>query len=131
MARRRTIEVVKHVVFLVVTLVAGTYLVANLSWLGLWGIAGVVIALSMLTVYALQRWQRGPERRLQGALGHTAVLLAVVAACVLLLLVLLEGLRQRNVATVAVVGLFLATFVRILAQYVGQLRRRSRRRGMH
>ena len=131
MARRRTIEVVKHVVFLVVTLVAGTYLVTNLSWLGLWGIAGVVIALSMLTVYALQRWQRGPERRLQGAPGHTAVLLAVVATCVLLLLVLLEGLRQRNVATVAVVGLFLATFDRILAQYVGQLRRRSRRRGMH
>jgi hypothetical protein len=130
MSRRRTIEVVTHVIFLVITLVAGAYLVANLSWLGLWGIAGIVTALSMLTVYALQWWPRGRERRLQDALGHTAVLLAVVAACVLLLLVLLEGLRQRNVLTIAVVGLFLATFVRILARYMAHLRRRNRPRAM-
>jgi hypothetical protein len=70
------------------------------------------------------------QRREGVAPLRVVALLAVVAACVLLLLVLLEGLRQRNVVTVAAVGLFLATFVRILARYVAHLRRRNRPQGM-
>jgi hypothetical protein len=63
------------------------------------------------------------------SLGEAAVLLAVMAACILLLLVLVEGIRRGNPVTVLVVGLFLMTFVRIGRDLV-RVRGRGRKRGL-
>jgi hypothetical protein len=57
-----------------------------------------------------------------------ATLLAVVAACVLLLLVLVEGVRRGNLVTVLIVGLFLVTFVRI-GRDLARAKRPGRKRG--
>lgn len=132
MSRRRRIalEVMKHVVFLVVTVVGIASLARNLPQLGLWGIAGLLIGGAMLTVYVLTQWiPQADERTPTRTLGEAAVLLAVVSACILLLLVLVEGIRRGNPATVLVVGLFLVTFVRIGRDLV-RARARGRKRGL-
>ena len=127
--RVRPIEVVKHVIWLAVAVGGTAYFAIHLPQLGAWGIAGLTIGGAMLTVYLLDRWV-APEREtpLTRRLGDVAVLVALVAACGLLLILLLDGLRQPNPVRVAVAGLFLVTFARILRDYLRHLRGSGSRR---
>ena len=125
----RPIEVVKHVIWLAVALGGTAFFATQPPQLGAWGIAGLTIGGAMLTIYLVDQWvPAGRETPLTRRLGDSAVLLALVAACGLLLVLLLDGLRQPNLVRVAVVGLFLVTFVRILRDYLRHHRGRASRR---
>jgi cation transport ATPase len=128
--RRIALEGMKHVVFLVVAVAGIAALASRAPQLGLWEIAGLLIGGAMLTVYVLTQWiPKADERRHTRTLGEVAVLLAVAAACILLLLVLVEGVRRGNPVTVLVAGLFLVTFVRI-GRDLERARERGRKRGL-
>jgi phosphatidylglycerophosphate synthase len=128
--RHRPLELVKHAVWLAVALIGTVYFALQLPRPSVWGVAGLTIGIAMLTVYVLEVWlPGGRDTPLTHRLGDLAVLLALVAACALLLVTLLAGLRQPNFGQVALAGLFLVTFGRILRDYVRHLRRRGARRG--
>jgi hypothetical protein len=113
--RRRFFELVKHAIWLTVALGGTAYVVANLGELGWWGVAALAIGVSMLTIYVLDQVRgRGREGPAARRLGDHAVLIAVAAACLLLLLVVLDGVRKVDLGRVAVAGVFLVTFGRIL-----------------
>jgi len=109
-----------------VTLGVTAFIATRLPQLGAWGIAGLAIGGAMLTIYLLELWSpAGRETPLTRRLGDTAVLIALVAACGLLLVLLLDGLRQVNLVRVAIAVLFLLTLTRILRDYLRHLRRRG------
>jgi phosphatidylglycerophosphate synthase len=123
--RRRTFELVKHAIFLTVALGGTAYVVVHLGELGWWGVAALAIGVSMLTIYALEQVRRrGREGPAVRRLGDRAVLVAVAAACFLLLLVVLDGVRKVDLGRVAVAGVFLITFGRIMRD---QLRHGTKR----
>jgi hypothetical protein len=127
--RHRPLELVKHAVWLAVALIGTAYFALQLPRPSVWGIAGLTIGVAMLTIYVLEMWvPAGRETPLTRRLGDLAVLLALIAACALLLVMLLAGLRQPNLVQVAVAGLFLVTFGRILRDYLRHLRRRGPKR---
>jgi hypothetical protein len=125
--RRRTFEIVKHAIFLTVALGGTAYVVINLSELGWWGVAALAIGLAMLTIYALDQVRRnGGEGPAARRLGDHAVLTAVAAACFLLLLVVLDGVRKLDLGRVAVAGVFLVTFGRILRDHLRHVAKQGR-----
>lgn len=128
--RVRPLEIVKHAVWLAVALGGTAYFALQLPRVSVWGVAGLTIGGAMLTVYVVETWvPAGRGTPLTRRLGDLAVLLALVAACALLLVMLLAGLRQASLVQVAVAGLFLVTFGRILRDYLRHLRRPRPKRG--
>jgi len=128
--RVRPLEIVKHAIWLVVAVGGTAYFALQLPRPSVWGVAGLTIGVAMLTVYVVDRWvPAGRGTPFTRRVGDLAVLLALIAACALLLVMLLAGLRQANVVQVAMSGLFLVTFGRILRDYLRHLRRPAPKRG--
>ena len=133
MARRKRSKTIVTVLLSAVWLavVIGGLYVAITQWsqYGLYGIAGVVIAVGMLLAFVFdklpKRTREKPAAESFSKLLTGAIILGAVLA---LVAVLVAAIREGAVAPAVIIGFFAFIFIRIFIDYVKDMRKPKRKR---